>query len=337
MATVYVGSARGDENGKAHGGKAGDQKKGKEVSTQAWYKHSKGWRVIRPVSTEAAAKIALQMQAACDTDLLGYDQWQRDTLLKAVQGKGYDIRKLDKAVETDCSALVRVCCAYAYGHDIVTGDARWSTANMCSRLLATGLFTEMKGTQYTNKPDYLRAGDILCTKTQGHTVVVLNNGDKAGNAVVEPEAYKPGERLLRNGCEGDDVKDVQSALLQLGYDLGKWGADGDFGDCTEIAVEMFQRAHGLTVDGIVGPSTLVALDAALAELDAPTVNAQSVRIEGGQCWVRSAPNTNGTKLGIVKAGTVLTYGGETSQTGWLLVEYDGKNGWVSGKYGKLTA
>ena len=33
---VKVGSARIDENGKAHGGKAGDQT-GKEVSTQNWY------------------------------------------------------------------------------------------------------------------------------------------------------------------------------------------------------------------------------------------------------------------------------------------------------------
>ena len=33
---VLIGSARIDENGRAHGGKAGDQN-GKEVSTQNWY------------------------------------------------------------------------------------------------------------------------------------------------------------------------------------------------------------------------------------------------------------------------------------------------------------
>lgn len=55
MATVYVGSARSDENGKAHSGKAGDQKSGREVSTQAWYKHSKGWRVFRAKNPAHAA------------------------------------------------------------------------------------------------------------------------------------------------------------------------------------------------------------------------------------------------------------------------------------------
>ena len=35
MAKVYVGSARSDENNAAHGGQAGDQKGGREVSMQA--------------------------------------------------------------------------------------------------------------------------------------------------------------------------------------------------------------------------------------------------------------------------------------------------------------
>ena len=39
---VLIGSARSDERGKATGGKAGDQKNGKEVSTQDWYRHKLG-------------------------------------------------------------------------------------------------------------------------------------------------------------------------------------------------------------------------------------------------------------------------------------------------------
>ena len=42
----------------------------------------------------------------------------------------------------------------------------------------------MKGTKYQNSPDYLRRGDILVTKTQGHTVVVLSNGKYANNPVI---------------------------------------------------------------------------------------------------------------------------------------------------------
>ena len=61
---VKVGSARIDENGKAHGGQAGDQT-GKEVSTQSWYLHSKGWRVFRAKNPSVAEKIAQCMERAC--------------------------------------------------------------------------------------------------------------------------------------------------------------------------------------------------------------------------------------------------------------------------------
>ena len=70
---VKVGSARIDENGKIHGGRAGDQN-GKEVSTQSWYKHKKGWRVLRCKNADKAEKIARAMQAACDNANIGYDQ-----------------------------------------------------------------------------------------------------------------------------------------------------------------------------------------------------------------------------------------------------------------------
>ena len=43
---VKIDSARIDENGKAHGGKAEDQT-GKEVAIQARYKQSIGWRMLR--------------------------------------------------------------------------------------------------------------------------------------------------------------------------------------------------------------------------------------------------------------------------------------------------
>ena len=89
MMAVKVGSARIDENGKTHGGKAGDQN-GKEVSTQAWYRHKKGWRVLRCKSADKADKIARAMQAACDNANIGYDQYQRDTLYNLAKTVDFD-------------------------------------------------------------------------------------------------------------------------------------------------------------------------------------------------------------------------------------------------------
>ena len=68
---VMIGSARIDENGNAHGGQAGDQRKGFEVSTQEWYKHSKGWRVFRAKDPAKAEIIAKIMEWACESVLIG--------------------------------------------------------------------------------------------------------------------------------------------------------------------------------------------------------------------------------------------------------------------------
>lgn len=80
------------------------------------------------------------------------------------------------------------------------------------------------------------------------------------------------DRILNRGSIGDDVKQMQKVLKQLGYDLGTFGdnadgIDGRFGKVTQAAVKAFQEANGLTVDGIVGPNTLKALEAAAAEFN----------------------------------------------------------------------
>lgn len=68
--------------------------------------------------------------------------------------------------------------------------------------------------------------------------------------------------LLRWGSTGDDVKKIQEALDNLGYDLGSYGIDGIIGNYTQAAIKSFQEANDLIVDGIVGPQTIAALQSA---------------------------------------------------------------------------
>lgn len=70
------------------------------------------------------------------------------------------------------------------------------------------------------------------------------------------------ETTLKRGSEGQDVKDLQEALIGLDFKPG--AVDGVFGVYTESAVKAFQKWAQLTWDGIVGPATQTALD------DAPT-------------------------------------------------------------------
>lgn len=67
---------------------------------------------------------------------------------------------------------------------------------------------------------------------------------------------------LSMGSTGEAVRDMQRKLIALGYSCGSAGADGDFGQGTYNAVCAFQRAHGLDVDGVIGPATKAAINAA---------------------------------------------------------------------------
>lgn len=69
--------------------------------------------------------------------------------------------------------------------------------------------------------------------------------------------------VYRKGSTGAAVREYQEKLQRLGYDLGRWGADGDFGADTYNAVVKFQRDHGLDADGEIGPMTMEAIDQAL--------------------------------------------------------------------------
>jgi len=64
---------------------------------------------------------------------------------------------------------------------------------------------------------------------------------------------------LRNGDTGSAVVELQNALINNGFTLPLFGADGIFGSETENAVRQYQSANSLSIDGIAGPITLTAL------------------------------------------------------------------------------
>lgn len=337
---VKIGHASGDERGKISGGKAGDQT-GKEVCTRSWYKHSKGWYTVIPTDPDMLEHIAVAAERACANPDIGYDQSGNRTLWNDVKPYGYDPAKTTKKVETDCAELGALCAQYALaqtGKNVVVADSY--SANLANNLVKTGYFKKLTADKYTNRDDFLLRGAIQTTRTKGHVWIVLSNGKKAslaefyGSNAAKPEKeYDLGDRVLRNGCEGDDVKQLQQYLIQLGYSCGSYGADGDFGDATEQAVKKFQKSHGCKADGSVGPETMKALNNALKDTDESKCNL--VQIVGGQCYVRPEPNTDNIPLGVAREYECFDYLGQKSVDGWCKIRFKGKEGWVSGKYSKL--
>jgi peptidoglycan hydrolase-like protein with peptidoglycan-binding domain len=78
---------------------------------------------------------------------------------------------------------------------------------------------------------------------------------KNNNSSLQP--VQSGIKLLRSGSTGEDVKEIQTKLKELGY-LTK-EPTGEFDKDTYNAVKAFQTNASIGVDGIVGPQTYGAL------------------------------------------------------------------------------
>ena len=228
-----IGSARIDERGKASGGKAGDQKqkstpdyKG-EVSMQNFYVSSKGWYILRAKNPDTASKIALAMTIACNNPNIGYNQARRLDIIKDGNGT-----HATSPTSCDCSSLVRQCVREA---GVEVGN--FTTANEVNVLMATGHFDKFV---YT-KGSQLYLGDILVTKTKGHTVIVTSGATRNPNSVAVP--------TVKMGTKGDNAKLLQHNLNQCSATLEE---DGIFGKLSTAALVRWQHANGLCPDGIYG-------------------------------------------------------------------------------------
>jgi N-acetylmuramoyl-L-alanine amidase len=85
-------------------------------------------------------------------------------------------------------------------------------------------------------------------------------GDETWRA-LDAARWRLGQRALYHAVSeplvGDDVRQLQERLLEMGYDLGR--ADGVYNGYTARAVAQFQREVGLAPDGSCGPATVNAL------------------------------------------------------------------------------
>lgn len=94
-----------------------------------------------------------------------------------------------------------------------------------------------------------------------NTLAALKSALAALPAGTQATPVQAPTSTLKPGDTGEQVKLLQQALTSLGFSPGK--VDGSYGPSTKQAVMNFQKAHGLSTDGILGPNTLAALASAL--------------------------------------------------------------------------
>lgn len=214
MLNLTIGHASKTEHSGITSGVVGDQT-GKEVCMRSYYMHSKGWYALRPKNIDHANAIAKAMIRACKNDNIGYDQSNRLGII--TYGTNSSVK-----TECDCSSLVRQCVIEGTGKD--TGN--FTTANEKIMLLATGLFEDAIS---VTSSTVLYNGDILVTKTKGHTVIVVSGNERSSSNHTEKgenNSMMKGMDISKYQPTTLDFNDAKKAgyefvIIRIGYNSTK--------------------------------------------------------------------------------------------------------------------
>ena len=156
------------------------------------------------------------MEAACKNDNIGYCQSHRTSATATAKPYGYDLSKVSVPVEVDCSELVRICCLYA-GIQVGT----FSTSSEVAVLQGTGKFTVLRDAAHCTSPEKLLKGDILVTRTKGHTVVVLDNGSKVNTSGATSNPDKVDAARSRDNAIAGTYRTTANLNLRSGAGTAK--------------------------------------------------------------------------------------------------------------------
>lgn len=203
--------------------KAGDQT-GKEVCVRSWY--SKPWDImLRYPDKTIAKKAAAAAVKLANSNLVGYDQSERNTLYKALKAVNFDIDayiKSGKKTETDCSAFVyAVYCCFIPG---MRSDGNAPVTSTMRKLYNKWGFVVHTGSKYLNGTDLIN-GDIL-VKENAHTAISTDGtaGVTSPVNMIEIPKYN---------------SDVDKAITTIAQDVinGGWGSGNDRKEKLYVAIQ----------------------------------------------------------------------------------------------------
>ena len=225
MRLVHASITENNNSGWDGNAVAGDQT-GKEVCVVGWY--SSPWDImIRYPDKNVALKASSAAVKLANSNLVGYNQSERNTLYQALKENGFDIDtyiKSGKKTECDCSSFV-----YAVYACFVPGMRQDGNA---PTTVTMRRFYKNWGFKISSKKDYLEGkslelGDIMVNETS-HTALVADTLETVSNPpnapIIELPPYTP---------------EVNLALNVLAYDVirGKWGSGNDRKEKLYVAIQ----------------------------------------------------------------------------------------------------
>lgn len=268
---------------------------------------------------------------------------------------------------SDCSSAVRAAIKAATGIDIGS-----NTSAQINNRNKKGLIVH-ETTGYYPDESKLLPGDCIYFKGNsshpldvGHVEMYIGNGQCCGHGsgtgpkirnmrdyckdratasrryfmairwIKDDAVTDDGETILAYGSEGEDVKILQMNLIALGFDLGPYGADGDFGPATQAALIAFQENARLSSTGVYDAETKAHLESAMnavGDTDIPVDNLpvpilNGVTIKAGTWNVRKGPGTEFAAAGVVRGGEQYE---KVDLDNWIPIIFNGEVCYISPK------
>ena len=196
--------------------KSGDQTS-KEVCVRSWY--SKPWDIaLRYHDSKIRAKASAAAVKLANSNLVGYDQSERNTLYKALKSCDWDVDayiKSGKKTETDCSEFMYAvyCCFVPHMRSDSNAPV---TSTMRNKYRDWGFAVITKENVNLSSGVGLTNGDIV-VKENSHTAMVTNGTETVTSNITtskQPSIYLP---------------EIDDALTTIALDVinGKWGNGND--------------------------------------------------------------------------------------------------------------
>lgn len=124
-------------------------------------------------------------------------------------------------------------------YTVQAGDSLWAIAE---KVYGSGAYYTKLMTLNGLTSSNIMVGQVLKIKSNTQSVSQPAQSTSSTNDLP----------TLRKGSKGEPVRALQTLLILRGQKLSTYGADGDFGSETEIALRAYQKLKGLTIDGICG-------------------------------------------------------------------------------------
>ena len=172
--SVKIGHARASEKGTINGVK-GDST-GREVETRLFYDGDWDFVAIHP-DAAVREKHAKAVEAAAANNKIGYGQGDRNTMNAEAKAVKYDIAKIKKACNCDCSSLQNVAAMASGAAKVTYASNGWTTRTMKAKLKAAG-YVIIEDKDYLKSCAYCVRGAIY-VKAGSHTICALGNGSKS--------------------------------------------------------------------------------------------------------------------------------------------------------------